>query len=597
MFKKVITLLLAVMMSGSILIMDCRTEVYAQGAPAASMSKASKPELTGDSLIGSYRYSGGKISGYCFSDYLKNTGSTGTVTIKVSLQFDGTDYGSKTKTFNARAGKKYAVSIDAGLIAGGKSDKSSVVTLSSANMKNAIQFEVKKTMISSLGEIKVEEINNNANLADLKVYSGKTPVVFDYNGAGSAYVDMKTTVITVIASAEDPEASVTINGQAVRNGSSKVISLKAGNNEIKISVVSPDKKVVNTKVLSVVRASSAASNKWEKSYGYVNALESAGPEVYAIVGDGGNSCISIAPDGKTKKIFSTPEITRLLAVAKDGTFYTRSDTKLYALKPDGKLKWTYTQKDITNLTVGGDGTVYLLAYGGAENKVIALSPAGKKLWETGTRNLSSLFSAGPDNLLLCSASEWNGSEENRRLCAFRADGTKVWEVPVKGDMYDLVTGNDGLIYLAAYQKLLVIDPRGGNVKSEIPLDVNPQKILMAQDGTIYMAADGYGKKTPTEIDGREAFTMEDPFGSLRAYTKEGTIKWEIKSRESFFGIALDPSGGIVASSGDHKLIRVDSKGAKKKEHTLTFIPYLRPVLSSDGSLYYYDEKKIISFGK
>jgi outer membrane protein assembly factor BamB len=42
------------------------------------------------------------------------------------------------------------------------------------------------------------------------------------------------------------------------------------------------------------------------------------------------------------------------------------DNKLYAIKPDGSLKWSYTTKDgvSSSPAIGADGTVYAGSYDG-----------------------------------------------------------------------------------------------------------------------------------------------------------------------------------------------------------------------------------------
>jgi len=76
------------------------------------------------------------------------------------------------------------------------------------------------------------------------------------------------------------------------------------------------------------------------------------------------------------------ENTAHLALEGDGTIYVgcRGVPKLYALNPDGSIKWSYqADRDIDySPSVGADGTIYLGERGG---KVVALAPSGMLEWE------------------------------------------------------------------------------------------------------------------------------------------------------------------------------------------------------------------------
>ena len=61
------------------------------------------------------------------------------------------------------------------------------------------------------------------------------------------------------------------------------------------------------------------------------------------------------------------------AIASDGTIYVGSwDNKLYALNPDGTLKWSYATGNwvYSSPAIGADGTLYV---GSWDNKLYAIS--------------------------------------------------------------------------------------------------------------------------------------------------------------------------------------------------------------------------------
>jgi eukaryotic-like serine/threonine-protein kinase len=62
------------------------------------------------------------------------------------------------------------------------------------------------------------------------------------------------------------------------------------------------------------------------------------------------------------------------AIGADGTVYVGSDdNKLYAINPDGSLKWTYITGDYVRSSpaIGANGTVYVGSYDG---KLYAIGP-------------------------------------------------------------------------------------------------------------------------------------------------------------------------------------------------------------------------------
>ena len=68
------------------------------------------------------------------------------------------------------------------------------------------------------------------------------------------------------------------------------------------------------------------------------------------------------------------------AIGGDGTIYVgSSDHALYAINPDGSLKWTYTTGDtiFDSPAVGGDGTIYI---GSSGHTLYAINPDGSLKW-------------------------------------------------------------------------------------------------------------------------------------------------------------------------------------------------------------------------
>jgi outer membrane protein assembly factor BamB len=95
--------------------------------------------------------------------------------------------------------------------------------------------------------------------------------------------------------------------------------------------------------------------------------------------DAGRRLYAINPDGSLKWAYSTGgDVHSSPAVGADGTVYVGSSypvAKLYAIHSDGSLKWAYTTGDWVRSSpaIGADGTVYV---GSWDNKLYAIGPGG-----------------------------------------------------------------------------------------------------------------------------------------------------------------------------------------------------------------------------
>ena len=69
----------------------------------------------------------------------------------------------------------------------------------------------------------------------------------------------------------------------------------------------------------------------------------------------------------------------LPSIAPDGTIYFGKSNHLYAITPDGTLKWTYQTGDkvYSSPGIGADGTIYV---GSMDNKLHAINPDGTPKW-------------------------------------------------------------------------------------------------------------------------------------------------------------------------------------------------------------------------
>ncbi len=227
------------------------------------------------------------------------------------------------------------------------------------------------------------------------------------------------------------------------------------------------------------------------------------------------------------------------AVAADGTIYfatgillNTSSGSLYAVNPDGSLKWKYdleNSSDDDNIwtsdnngaspAIGADGTVYLVDH---RNVVYALNPDGSLKWKRKDPLESDFWwhvgqktpAIGADGTLyVCGV---------LRLYALDPDdGSIVWESQeLRGGNACAVSaavGADGTVYLASNDWFYAFKP-DGELKWPQPfqMDWGDEKSFSAPaigpDGTIYFGAEG------TAYD-------HSGIGQLYALNPDGTLKW------------------------------------------------------------------------
>jgi hypothetical protein len=555
-------------------------------APAAS-KPAGKPVLTGEGINLVYHYSGSKITSYSMNDYLENTGATGSVEIKVSVKLSsGTAVLSKTKSFTAKAGKKYRISFDTGYNAG-DTKGTSYVTISSANMDGSHQYELKKTLITSVGDIKVEEVKNNADLAKVEAYAEKQLLRLDGLGEGNyvAYVDAQTTSVDIAVTAKDPDATVAINGQSAKSTLKKAIALKMGENTVTVKITAPDGETSRTFVIKISRSSSTAGKKWSNSYASVSELAAdKSGVIYAGVSSGSaNALLALNPDGTVKWKYAAPNKVSCPVVGPDGSIYAFCGTKIIALSPAGKLKWQYDAGTYLNqkIVVGKDNNLYFGVFAGyTDEKYCAVSPAGKKMWEFKTGSVYSLFTVGTDNTFYYTTWDMQKKDNGYMLHALKPDRSVKWESDTSGSASCLAFGGGQNLYLSmANGKLLAVDTRDGSKIWEVSSESNDKflkQFVVGQDGTIYI----------------EGGAM------LYAMDAGGLKRWETGFAEYLWGVSVSADNTVYVSSADHKIYAVDAKGARKKEFLTTGISVSAPVILPDGSVCAStDDNKIFGFGK
>jgi outer membrane protein assembly factor BamB len=163
---------------------------------------------------------------------------------------------------------------------------------------------------------------------------------------------------------------------------------KASIGTVNVQVFDSTGSASNTVPLSVTsRPGQSGRVRWrfQEDFDYILSRPAVGPDgtVYSI--DPTGHLYALAPDGGLKWIFNASRTGfGNVSLGPDGTIYTGSTATIYALAPDGTLKWQFNQNPgafiLLGPNVGPDGNIYAVATQGMG--VFSLTPQGTLRWAT-----------------------------------------------------------------------------------------------------------------------------------------------------------------------------------------------------------------------
>lgn len=281
------------------------------------------------------------------------------------------------------------------------------------------------------------------------------------------------------------------------------------------------------------------------------------------------------PDGSIKWNFTMGmRVSQVPAIGADGTIYAGSaqKKKFYAINPNGTLKWEIATEAahpddgniyigagyIAPAKVGADGTIYV----GFDNSLFAIRPDGTTKWAYETRNNTraapaidtdgTIYVATPDN----------------KLHAIIPNGSKKWIFTATEGMYAGPTiGPDGTIYVGSNDSRLYAISRDGKKKWEYKTGAHIQTTpVVGTDGTIYIGS------------------MDE---MLHAVNSDGSRKWTFAINGlTTSSPKIGADGTIYIGSNDHKLYAVKPDGKLKWEYLMESTIYQSsPAIGADGTVY------------
>ncbi len=245
---------------------------------------------------------------------------------------------------------------------------------------------------------------------------------------------------------------------------------------------------------------------------------------------------ALNPDGTVKWKFTSSENKGWLrgiegnppAIDLDGTIYfaasgefkvfdlSQTETRLFAIKPDGTLKWDFpllTGKMYGSEfppSIGPDGKIYIDNGDGTTNMLFALNPDGTEAWHFNIGIYTSSSTViGLDSTVYISGSSYINSSSRITLFALNPDGSEKWRFPKSGDpvkygsyLSNPVIGADSNIYFGIHAgsylggdgRLYALRPDGTPLWSNPPSlgAIGHSPAVIAPDGTLYVGTgEGY----------------------------------------------------------------------------------------------------------
>ena len=325
---------------------------------------------------------------------------------------------------------------------------------------------------------------------------------------------------------------------------------------------------------------------------YADAAVAADNTVYVASHD--NHLYAVAADGRERwsydaggKIWTSP------AIARDGSIYFGSDAdRLVSLNPLGKERWIFSTEqppeqgdkansgkwDVdTSPLIAPDGTVIF----GCNLFLYALWPDGILRWHfksgVGKSKIFSSPAMAPDGTIYFGT-------QGRYFFALGGNAKVLWHMKTEGDNDSTpAVGDDGTVYFGSDDKKVRAVVPGGNLKWEVFLEAPVRApISIGHDGTVFastygekpflVALDGqtgkeqwrfhiepgkgafYGIQSGALVDSEGFIYFGGRDGYVYCLSPEGKLVWRYKTGDQVdSGPVMGPDGTIYIGSDDKRL--------------------------------------------
>ena len=256
------------------------------------------------------------------------------------------------------------------------------------------------------------------------------------------------------------------------------------------------------------------------------------------------------------------------ALANNGTiYYGDHNGDLYAVDPDGFLKWKYStggQID-SSPAIASDGSIYV---GNGDGDLYAVNPSGSLKWKCSIiGTVISTPAIGSDGTIYIGCLD-------KYLYAINPNGSLKWKYLTEGKIYTSpAIASDGTIYVGSYDKYLYALNPDGSLKWKVEYCLGllyysyflPSSPVIAIDGTVYIGSDD---------------------NNLYAINPNGTVKWKYETDDTVYSTpAIGSDGTIYVGSDDENLHAINPNGSLKWKYLTGSSVRSSPSMRTDGTIY------------
>jgi len=291
---------------------------------------------------------------------------------------------------------------------------------------------------------------------------------------------------------------------------------------------------------------------------------------------------AINPDGTLKWEIALGNIPYgTPAIGSDGTIYVHSNYKLYAIDPvERKEKWNIQTIEyvvlpeyVSSPAIGDDGTIFVGGNGG--KGLFAVNPDGTPKWGHNIGDIGSSPTVGADGTIYVGSNAGN-------LYAIKPNGLKKWVFDTKSRPVVAAPsiGVDGTIYARSFAvnkgaELYAVKPDGAHKWTRADFQVLSMPAIGA-DGMFYLA------------DNKKLTAYDSPIG---------VKKWDLEFGSPVKIVKTPDAGGMIyAATDNHVFYAISADGKVQWGYPVDDVGANIPAAGSDGTVYVAGKKTLYALG-
>lgn len=247
-------------------------------------------------------------------------------------------------------------------------------------------------------------------------------------------------------------------------------------------------------------------------------------------------------DGSTRwRIHADGDADSSISVAPDGTLRFTAGRDLYAVTPEGEVRWRFRGRGVFLLStpaIDEDGTTYV---GSIDDHVYAVAADGRMRWSYRTGgDISSCPVIGDDGTI------YVGSDD-QHVHALTRDGERRWRTDLNGYVRAPVAlGRDGSVLAGVYgpePRVVSLDAMDGSVRWYFPVGIDESSETGIASGPL------------VDADGNVYFGAQDDF--VYSLTPEGRMRWIHRTGADVDSAPiLTPDGTLLVGCDDGYLYAI-----------------------------------------